>query len=202
MTQKPKIRVGIVGEHPNNDAQALKNLLQPAAAMNVEFVVMSKNSRGGQLDSAKFLNVLRAEFRAEKPKHIILVRDLDGPVSDPEKLRERDSWFEKANKEVENCGIFFLAIHEMEALVLADIAGFNKFYGLKTKFAKHPMSVEKPKEFLQKLTEKAQKGKYSENDAPIIFQNLNLKTVAKSHSGDRSFAQFAQKLVDGKLILE
>jgi hypothetical protein len=35
-----KIKIGIVGEHPNNDALALSNLLRTVALEGVQFAVM------------------------------------------------------------------------------------------------------------------------------------------------------------------
>ena len=198
--QVRNIRVGIVGEHPNNDALALSHLLKSVAHENVDFIVLQKNNRGSHLDSMKFFRTLRAEFRSENPHFIILVRDLDGLTSSLDKITERDSWFVKANKEINNCDIFFLVIYEMEALILADIDNFNKYYKLKVKPIGNPTSLEKPKEYLQKLTEKTQKGKYEENDAPKIIQSLNFKTIYSTHNGERSFQHFADELIKKNLI--
>jgi len=192
--KQAKIKVGIIGEHPNNDALALLHLLRLVASEHVEFVVMQKNNRGSQLDSMKFFRTLRAEFKAENPQHIIILRDLDGLLAETGKVVRLDQWFEKANKEIQNCGIFYLAIYEMEALILSDIDNFNQYFNLKTKPIGDPLFIEKPKEFLQKLTEKTKKGKYSENDAPKIFQSLSFFNIYKYHKGKRSFQCFADDL--------
>jgi Domain of unknown function (DUF4276) len=195
-----KIKIGIVGEDPNNDALALSHLLRTVVLEGVQFAVMQKNIRGSQLDSVKFLKTLKAEFKAEQPKHIIFVRDLDALLSDSSQVSTRDAWFARANEQVQNCGIFFLAIYEMEALILADIDNLNKYYRLKIKDINHPMAIEKPKEVLQKLTENTQKGRYRENDAPKIFQALAFETVYKHHKGTRSFQYFADELSQKHLI--
>lgn len=198
--QQSRIKVGIIGEHPNNDALALLYLLRSVASEQVEFVVMQKNNRGSQLDSMKFFRTLRAEFNAENPQHIIIVRDLDGLLSETIKVAQLDKWFEKANKEIQRCGIFYLAIYEMEALILSDVENLNQYFNLNLTSIGDPIYIEKPKEVLQKMTEKTQKGKYTENSAPKIFQTLVFKNVYKHHKGERSFQVFADKLADKKLI--
>jgi len=88
--KQAKIKVGIIGEHPNNDALALLHLLRLVASEHVEFVVMQKNNRGSQLDSMKFFRTLRAEFKAENPQHIIILRDLDGLLAETGKVVRLD----------------------------------------------------------------------------------------------------------------
>jgi hypothetical protein len=193
-----KINVGIVGENPKNDSEALKILLSLVTPANVKISVYPKKFDGGQLDGEKFFRTLETE--AEFLDWLILVRDLDGLVSETKKLKIRVDWFNKANKQAAQKGIFFLAVYEMEALILADIDNFNKYYGLKIKPIHNPMSKEKPKELLEKLTEKTQKGKYSESDSLKIFPFLDFYTVYKTHKGERSFQSFADELKDKNII--
>jgi hypothetical protein len=193
-----KTIVSIIGEHPDNDALALSYILKDVVKNDVEFTFPLRQYRGSDLDSHSFWGDLRAEFRAEEPKYVILVRDLDGFISETEKLRNRDEWFRKANIEVKQTGIFFLAIYEMESLILADIQNFNKYYKLKEKPVGNPMM--KKKEDVKKLTEKTQKGKYSESDAPKIFQTLDFKTVYDNHKGERSFQAFVKELKTKNLL--
>lgn len=196
----PKIKVAIIGEHPDNDALALSYLLEKVAKNDVEFYFPLSKYRGSDLDSKSFRNDLRAEFRAEMPEHIILVRDLDGFLSDEGKLHLRDEWFRKANLEIQEKGIFFLAIYEMESLILADIQGFNKYYKLKEKPVSNPMM--KKKEDVKKLTDKTQKGKYEEKHASNIFQTLDFQAVYDNHKGERSFQAFAKELVEKQILDE
>jgi Domain of unknown function (DUF4276) len=201
MTQKkPKIKIGIVGEHPNNDAESLKHLLQKVAKKGVEFQIFQKNKRGSQLDAASFAVDLRAEFRSEAPQYIILVRDLDGLLSQTDLVRNKDEWFRKANKAIDEKGVFFLAIYEMEALILSDVAVLKKIYGLTVKPVGNPMMKEDSKGHLKKLTEKSQKGKYDVNHALDIFRSLDFKTVYDTHKGERSFQSFADELKDKNII--
>jgi hypothetical protein len=196
-----KIKIGVLGEHPSNDSEALCHLLRPLATENVQFVVILKKLRGSQFDNEQtFLKALKSEFLGEDFHHIILIRDLDGLLSEKPKIKMRDTWFNNANKFIENKGIFFLAIAEMEALILADIETFNKMYGLSIKPIGNPMMVSEPKEDLQRFSDKSKRGKYAENNAPDIFKTLNFRTIYKNHKGERSFQTFADELKDKRII--
>lgn len=197
-TKSNKIKVGIVGEHPQNDAEALQILLNSVAGTNVEFSVKMDKFRGGQLDGDKFFRSLAVE--AEYLDWMIFVRDLDGLLSESKKLIIKDLWFQKVNKNVDKKGIFFLVIYEMEALILADINGFNDYYDLKTQPVGDTKSKIEPKEILKKLTVKTQKGEYQEKHALDIFKKLTFQTVYKNHKGERSFQTFADELKNKKII--
>jgi hypothetical protein len=197
-TKSNKIKVGIVGEHPQNDAEALQLLLNSVAKTNVELSVKMDKFRGGQLDGEKFFRSLAAE--AQFLDWIILVRDLDGLLSESKKLSVKDLWFQKANKCADKKGIFFLVIYEMEALILADIDAFNDYYDLKTNPIGDSKSKTESKEILKKLTAKTKKGKYQEEHALDIFKNLKFQTVYKNHKGERSFQSFADELKEKQII--
>jgi hypothetical protein len=210
-SNKIKIKVGIVGEHPQNDSEALRHLLAPKACTDVQFIVITKRLHGSDLDdelnggaSKKFLRLLEVEMENENLSHVIFVRDLDGVLSEKGKVQIRDRWFNQANKTVEGKGIFFLAIAEMEALILADIETFNRFYGLKVQFSSNPMTVTQPhpKERLKQYSAQVKqgKGKYEENHAPEIFKSLVFLTVYKNHKGERSFQTFADELKEKQII--
>jgi hypothetical protein len=195
-----KIKIGIVGEHPKNDSEALRVLLEPFVVEGVQFKVVAKNFKGGQLDGEKFFNSLETEvFDLD---WVILSRDLDGIFSESTKLAKRDKWFLKANKNADKKGIFFLAIAEMEALILADIQTFNKMYGIDIKPIGNPMMVPKPKEKLEGFSNKSKRGKYQENDATDIFKALNFRTIYDNHKGERSFQAFAKELVEKQILDE
>ncbi len=197
-TKSNKIKVGIVGEHPQNDAEALQFLLNTVAETNVEFSIRMEKFRGGQLDGEKFFRSLAVE--ADSLNWIILVRDLDGFLSESKKLNIKDLWFQRANKSAAKKGIFFLVIYEMEALILADVNALNEYYNLNEKPVGDPTLKFKPKEILEKLTAKTLKGKYKEEHALDILKRVKFKTVYKNHKGDRSFQTFADELKDRKII--
>ena len=193
-----KIKVGIVGEHPKNDSDALRVLLEPFAVADVQFKIVAKNFKGGQLDGEKFFNSLESEiFDLD---WVILSRDLDGILSETQKLATKDKWFLKANKNASKKGIFFLAIAEMEALILADIQTFNKLYSVDIKPIGNPMTTSKPKENLKHFSDKSKRGKYEENHAVDIFKTLNFNTIYDNHKGERSFQAFADELVAKNIL--
>jgi hypothetical protein len=54
MKQK-KIKIGIVGENPVNDAAAFRTLLNKRGYRDVQFVIVGRNIEGGQLDNTQAL---------------------------------------------------------------------------------------------------------------------------------------------------
>ncbi|MDZ7881358.1 MAG: hypothetical protein U5L45_27090 [Saprospiraceae bacterium] len=200
-TKSNKIKIGVVGEHPSNDSESLCHLLRPLACENVQFKVILTKLRGSQLDNERmFLSSLESEFLSEELHHVIFIRDLDGVFSEKEKVTIRDNWSKRADKTINRQGIFFLAIAEMEALILSDIDKVNELYKLKLKAINNPMTEKDPKKKLMQLTEKTKRGKYTESDAPVIFKELVFQTVYKNHKGERSFQVFADELKDKQII--
>lgn len=190
-----------MGEHPSNDSESLCHLLRPLACENVQFKVILTKLRGSQLDNERmFLSSLESEFLSEELHHVIFIRDLDGVFSEKEKVTIRDNWSKRADKTINRQGIFFLAIAEMEALILSDIDKVNELYKLKLKAINNPMTEKDPKKKLMQLTEKTKRGKYTESDAPVIFKELVFQTVYKNHKGERSFQVFADELKDKQII--
>ena len=190
-----------MGEHPSNDSESLCHLLRPLACDNVQFKTILTKLRGSQLDNERmFLNSLESEFLSEELNYVIFIRDLDGVLSEEKKVIIRDNWFKRADKTIDNKGIFFLAIAEMEALILADIDKVNELYKLKLKPINNPMTEKDPKKKLMQLTEKTKRGKYTESDAPNIFKELVFQAVYKNHKGERSFQAFADELKDKNII--
>jgi hypothetical protein len=198
--KKTKIKIGVVGENSMNDSEALISLLRKVALEEIDFQVITKNLKGGGLDSVKFFKLLEDE--AKDFKYIIFIRDSDEAVNDRIIAYKhiRDEWFRKANKISDGKGIFFLAIAEMEALILADIETFNHFYGVTAQFSGNPMMIQDPKKKLENLSNKSRKGKYDETHAPDIFEKLAFKTVYTRHKGERSFQTFADELKKLKIL--
>jgi hypothetical protein len=198
--EKNKIKIGIVGEHPNNDSKALIALLLKASVENIDFQVIAKKFRGGGLDSDRFLQILTNE--ADGLDKIIFIRDSDEAMNEQIIAYKhiRDEWFRKANKASGGKGIFFLVIAELEALILADIETFNHFYGVTAQFSGNPMMIQDPKKKLEMFSNKSRKGKYDETHAPDIFEKLAFKTVYTRHKGERSFQTFADELKKLKIL--
>jgi hypothetical protein len=197
---KMKVKVGIVGENPQNDSEALRALLEPVAVSDIQFKTKTplKNFKGGQLDGEKFFRSLSEE--SADLDWIILTRDLDGIVTEVKKIQEKERWFEKANKKAHKKGLFFLVIATMEALILSDIDTFNALYGVSINFTGDPLMKDKPKDFLISKTENSKKGKYDENHALTIFQTLKFKKVFENHKGVHSFQTFTLNLLEKNIL--
>lgn len=188
------IRIGIFGEHFDNDAQALKALLGKRFydKKKVIFIPIIKNLRGGQLDQTKKLKrLLKVEVKNEKLNYVIAMRDLDGLPSEIEKIRLKQNWYQKL--EMGKSGIFFLVIFEAEALILADIETFNKKYGTRIPFSGDPLMMESPKTFFERQTAKSAKS-YEEAHALDIFGKLNFEKIYTNHTGPISFKTFVDTL--------
>jgi len=190
------MRIGIFGEHFDNDAQALKVLLVRKFndEKKVIFIPIIKNLRGGQLDNInKLKRLLEAEIRNEKLDHVIAMRDLDSLPSKTEKIKLKEEWYRKL--EMGDTGIFFLVIVEAEAIILADVETFNRKYSVNISNIGNPLLKENPKEFLRQHTSKSAK-KYQESHALEIFKALNFERVYANHSGEISFQSFIDELDD------
>ena len=206
-----KIKIGIVGEHPQHDADALRILLAPMASEGVQFKIITKRLRGSDFDdeqnggaSKRFLKILETEYEDEALNMVIFIRDADTILTDSIRAyqHKRDAWFKQANKTIHGKGIFFLAIYEMEALILSDSDTLKKLYGVSVKTGNNPMFQTNAKEHLQRLTDKSKRGRYEENHAPDVFKSLNFKAIYDHHKGERSFQAFADELVEKKILDE
>lgn len=174
-------RVGIVGEHYDNDATALKKLLaQQYDVQKALFFPLLKTLKGKQLDRIeKVVKMIIVEARKLKLDFIIYVRDLDSLPSDNKKMNDLLTWFNqvKLNKQ----DIFFISTFELEALMLADILKFNELYEVKIGFKGNPLFKENPKEYLKEQTAKA-KQKYHESHAIKIFESLRFAEIYNNHN--------------------
>ena len=192
MKQK-KIKVGIIGEDPINDSKAFCLLLQRRPYPNVQFITPVRNIRGNQLEMKEALiKRMIGEIYKEDIEYFICIRDLDDTLLNVNKLSKRDEWFSIINKGIENRGIFYLAVSEIEALMLSDIEFLKKKF--KTKFPKYPnpMNIKDPKAELSLKT----KGKYNSNLSCEILEKINFLSVYQNHKGERSFQEFINKLDD------
>lgn len=189
------IRIGIFGENYENDACALKALLERNTYnWEVNFFPIIKSLTGGQLENVRKLKKrIEAEMAINKLDYVVCMRDLDALPSEVEKIRLKQEWFRKL--EVEDAGFFFLVIVEAEAMILADIETFNKKYDVHLSAIPSPLLKEKPKEFLKQHTSKSAK-KYQESHALEIFKVLNFEKVYTNHTGPISFKTFVDELND------
>lgn len=181
------MRVGLVGEDPN-DTSSIENLLSPPyRAKKIKFIKLLKNIRGWQLDSIhKVKRALAVEFEYKKCDFVIYIRDSDGPSSDKIKINIRKEWFKHLDDSANKKGLLLLNIYELEALILADIGSFNKMYRTDINYKQNPSFEKDPKEFLMRKTINSQR-KYKESDCPEIFSKLNIETVKRNCTYFKNF---------------
>jgi len=175
------IKVGLVGEDPN-DTLSIKNLLEKRYKGRVQFKALVKGIKGHQLDSPKIKNALKVEFKDQKCKFIVYIRDLDAFKSQIARFQAKIKWFKDLDASVNSNGILLLNIQELEALIFGDITTFNKIHGIEYKFKKNPMLVKHPKKTLKSLTPK-----FHESHCPEIFKQLNVDEVEKNCSCFKEF---------------
>jgi hypothetical protein len=189
-------RIGIIGENFRNDACAFALLLTPQYKDKIIFVPILKSLKGGYNSASKIARMLPAEMNKNRLDAVICTHDLD----EHSKLALWEKWFVEVNASIKKKGIFYLAVMELEALILADITIFNEIYGVDIQYPKNPKSEPKPKEFLMGKTFKT-KRKYDENHAEEIFALLRFENILKKHNGDKSFQEFIENF-ETRFILE
>lgn len=180
---KSKIRIGLVGEN-EFDSRSMKHLFQEVFKEKAIFSVVG-NLKGDQVNSGKLERILQKE--EEDYDIFIIIRDLDGFMSENEKVQERENWFVKINKAIHQKGLFLLHIQKIEALILADIQAFNSWANVNIKYEKNPMFEPKPDLFLMRNAN----DKYKKSDNPEIFKKLNINMLQLNHS---EFANFMKQL--------
>lgn len=188
-----RFRVGLLGESPN-DTKAIEALLKPRYGERVEFFTLLRNVNGDMLEYAETFRNLRREYEWEKPNLVIVIRDLDGLVTKGTKWRQRQAYFRKVDVAVGQKSLPLLNIYEIEALICAHIAVFNKFYGCACPQPADPMAIEKPKEWLRAATEPGWT-RYLEGHSPKLLGQVDYDAVI---ANCRYFADF-DKLFASKL---
>jgi hypothetical protein len=159
------IKIGIIGENYQNDACAFKAFLTPQYQGKITFVPILKSLNGGRPPIKKALNLLPIEIQKNQLNALLCLLDLDKEA----KRNECNQWFTTIQKGISLSSIFYLAVMELEALMLADIEIVNKKYGIKKQYNKNPKFEDDPKGKLKAWTEKGKaKAQYSENDAVEI----------------------------------
>jgi Domain of unknown function (DUF4276) len=194
--KEKRLKIAILGEHPDNDAEAFRTLLEKRPYPNAQFDIPIRNLRGGQLDvPAAVIRQIKNVKREKSIDKFIIVRDLDGVLSEKHKVKNRDEWFQKVNQGIDGNGIFYLAIAETEALLLPDIETINKKYGTKLSQHANPINIADPKKELKTKTEKS-KSPYEPKHCGDIMKEINFQKVLDNHNGERSFQAFISDLDD------
>ena len=188
-----QIKIGVLGENPRNDADAFTVLLKKKYNVNITYKTILRNISGDMLNNPQILygNLLN-ELENENFDYIICIRDLDALQSNTDAISKRASWFNNLNNKIDRKGIFFLAIYEMEALILADIDTFNRYYNLNYELDKEPIEYEKPKEFLKEQSNY----KYKTSHCSKIFEGADFDKIYQNHKGEHSFQAFINRLDD------
>ena len=196
MPSKTKaLTVGLIGENPN-DSRALTALLGQRYAGKFAPVPLAKNRTGDQLANPKMLRVLAEEYRLKQPRLVVYIRDLDALASNAAKVREREIEFEKIKNVVGKDALFLLHIYQFEALILADIATFNRLYQVAIAAKGNPTAVENPKKKLVSATDKLKAPRqYHPNHSAEIAAQLNYAELLQNCAYFRAFdAAFAARL--------
>lgn len=184
--QKKKLfRVGLLGESPNDTASLLA-LLGPRYGARLEFVVISPNITGSQLDNPKFQHIIRANYRFKKPDLVVVTRDLDAPETNRSQKLKRQDFFRKINLGLEQKGIYLLNIQAMEALIAADIRVFNARYNCTCAVPPDPMTIQDPVAFLKAATP-PRRPQYDEGHCASLLAAVDYATVL---ANCRYFAAF------------
>jgi hypothetical protein len=190
---KTKLKIGLVGEDPNDTASII-NLLKGKYPDTFEFKSLIKRIKGNQLDNNRTHLSLKIEFDDYGPDYVLFIRDADGLPSEQDKLDKIKSWFNKLNGSVNKKGILLINIYELEALILADIETFNKLYSTSIKYSRNCMHQKEPKEFLIEKTAKNRKV-YSESHCPEVFQHLRYDILVAKCAYFKDFNVFLNKLI-------
>lgn len=178
-------RIGIIGEHFYNDSCAFAALLTPQYKTEVQFVPILKSLKGGYGSARKITAMLPTEILKNKLDAVICTHDLD----EDKNWAFLEKWFHEINTSIKQKGILFVAVIELEALILADIDIFNDIYKVAIKYPKNPKFEPDPKKYLMDKTYKT-KRKYDENHAQEIFKQLRFGIVYQRHNGENSFKEF------------
>lgn len=186
------MKVGLVGEAPA-DTQSIKNLLKKRYS-SFDFIELLKNKiTGSSLENQKTKTELRIECITERPDIVIFIRDLDGLLTKDFRLKrlQRQNYYKsfKGCTQVKKT-VFLLNIWEIEALILADIEAFNKFYNCSIEYNENPMLVKEPKELLYSFHKK-----YSESHNGEIFEISDFDKVYKNCDYFKSFINKFERLL-------
>lgn len=185
--------IGLVGEAPN-DTGALQNLLSKRySGSGIVFKTLLHDMTGDMLQSKEGYKFLRLENQLEKPDFIIFIRDLDALWTDRKKRAERVAYFRKSINIVHRKGIYLLHVFEIEALIFADIASFNKEYKTTIPELKNIADVtliENPKEVLRNLS----KGAYKESHNEKHFAKVDFDKLLEVDYFKEFIAEFEAKL--------
>jgi hypothetical protein len=191
------LRIGLIGESPN-DTNAFVNLFSRQYGGRCEYIPLTTNFRGGELDNIKegsvVLEQLRFEYNFEKPDFVVLIRDSDVLEVEVEKLNDRFTRMYALGNAVTQNAVYLLCIFEIETLLLADLDPINKKFGVSLVYPSSvtdpadPMLKADPKGYLKSLCG------YEQSDCPDLFRTIDFDKIKSV----RFFSEFV-KLFDNRI---
>jgi hypothetical protein len=182
------MKVGLLGEAPH-DTTAIAALLNQRFRGEVQFFALVDDVRGSQIEEQRIKRILRREYEFEKPALVIFIRDLDGLESDEAQLRLRKGYFSEWKSVVDGNALFLLNIYAIEALILADIEAYNKFYACEVEVADDPMLIPKPEIYLKT------RSPYLEGQLSAILSSLRIEIVVKNCRYFKTFLNEFDRIV-------
>ncbi|GAB3638889.1 hypothetical protein GCM10027422_44800 [Hymenobacter arcticus] len=185
---RAKFLVGLLGESPN-DTASVQALLRQRYDDRVQFVVLSPEVTGDNLEDPKSQVAIRIYYRITKPDLVIITRDLDAPATNRAKQLKRKEFFNRLNRGLEGKCLFLLNIQAMEALIISHIAAFNARYGYVCEVPADPTTIADPVTFLKKATP-AGRPRYDEGHCASLLAAVDYDTVL---TNCRYFAEFDQE---------
>ncbi len=189
---KKMIKIGLVGESPY-DTKAIKHLLQQKYNEGFSYTILLKNVSGDHLNTSKAKRAIAIEVKEQKPDLVIVIRDADVVESNEHIIGEKKEWYLHFVKQIDRKSVFLLNVYELEALILADIESFKKYYQVAFNFTGSVSHQEKPKEYLQQKTAK----KYKVSDCPDLFHCLHFETIKRNCAYFKDFISSFEQAVSG-----
>ncbi len=197
MAKRAKIRIGLLGESPN-DTAAIRALLAPQYEQVATFFPILDGLTGGTLDSAKVLRALPLACANRSPDVVVVIRDLDGDENNLAQLRDRQAYFDHVNSAVGGIGLYLLHIQQLEALIAADAATFNQHYGARYRPQADVMRINGPKTELRRATHSC-RVQYHEAHSPLLLGKVRYNLLSKHCRYFKDFdVAFSARLADPK----
>ena len=184
------VRIGLIGEDPN-DTTAITHLLQQRFNKGFRYITLSPQKRGSQIFNDASVRSYNIEIMKDRPHHIIVIIDADSIVTENAKIKKRKSLYNKLSRQLNCKSLLLLNIYELEALILADIEGFNKHYQTKVNFKGNVSYQQKPKEYLQEKSAR----KYQVAHCAYLFLHLNFDTILQNCAYFKTFVADFEKAI-------
>lgn len=191
-------RVALFGESPN-DTSCIATLLRKRyvdSVVQIENLIPNlteaqiKNEfHGGKLytrvkhEKSKLRRLINTNYRLKKPDLVVFVVDLDSNIDNREQVLLRKLFFRTYKTQVQHRALLLLNVHELEALLLADMEAINLIFGINEPQLLNVMEQEDPKGYLEMITQ----NKYYDSQNPELFKRLNFNAVFENCQYFKSF---------------